>query len=222
MMQNAIKNDIANQNFDNYINNIYSYYVVYFLNNNELSSKSSSLIKKGDFNRHKNNFFSHCQEYENNLISKHLPIFANQFLDLQATTEKRKKKNLDINNRRNYVDFINTTSKFLIDNFNAFASKFYVFFVNTNIIDKLSTDFEREFNNIVEQLMSNKEIENALIGCFMKKYSDFEKRAYQYPPFDKNFVDYNLPNFTFDDINNEKNNKDLWMDNFNLIIENNN
>lgn len=222
MMQNAIKNDIANQNFDNYINNIYSYYVVYFLNNNELSSKSSSLIKKGDFNRHKNNFFSHCQEYENNLISKHLPIFANQFLDLQATTEKRKKKNLDINNRRNYVDFINTTSKFLIDNFNAFASKFYVFFVNTNIIDKLSTDFEKEFNNIVEQLMSNREIENALIGCFMKKFSDFEKRAYQYPPFDKNFVDYNLPNFTFDDINNEKNNKDLWMDNFNLIIEKNN
>jgi len=32
-----------------------------------------------------------------------------------------------------YTDFINTTSKFLIDNFNAFASKFYVFFVNTVI-----------------------------------------------------------------------------------------
>lgn len=109
MMQNAIKNDIANQNFDNYINNIYSYYVEYFLNNNGLSSKSSSLIKKGDFNRHKNNFFSICQEYENNLISKHLPIFANQFLDLQATIEKKKKQNVNINNRRNYVDFINTT-----------------------------------------------------------------------------------------------------------------
>ena len=44
----------------------------------------------------------------------------------------------------------------------------------------------------------------------MKKYSDFEQRAYQYPPFDKNFVDYNLPNFSFEDINNEKN--DNWMD----------
>ena len=57
--------------------------------------------------------------------------------------------------------------------------------INTNIIDKLSTDFEKEFNNIVENLMKNKEIENALINCFMKKYSDFEQRAYQYPPFDK-------------------------------------
>ena len=221
MMQNVIKNNIANQNFDSYINDIYSYYVVYFLNKNELNSKSSSLIKQGNFNRHKNNFFSHCQEYENNLISKHLPIFANQFLDLQATMEKKHKINVEIINKRNYVDFINTTSNFLIDNFNAFASKFYVFFVNNNIIDKLSDDFEKEFNYIVEQLMSNKEIENALIGCFMKKFADFEKRAYQYPPFDKNFVDYNLQNFTLDDNNYDNNKKDLWMDKFNLSNENN-
>ena len=210
MMKNAIKNDIANQNFDNYICNIYSYYTDNFLEGKELSDNSISLLKKGDFNKHKKNFFSHCQEYENNLISKHLPIFANQFLDLQASMEKNRKNNVEIINKRNYTDFINTTSKFLIDNFNAFASKFYVFFVNTNIIDKLSTDFEKEFNNIVENLMKNKEIENALINCFMKKYSDFEQRAYQYPPFDKNFVDYNLPNFSFEDINNEKN--DNWMD----------
>jgi hypothetical protein len=51
MMQNAIKNDIANQNFDNYICNIYSYYTDNFLEGKELSDNSISLLKKSDFNK---------------------------------------------------------------------------------------------------------------------------------------------------------------------------
>jgi len=196
MMQDTFKNEIYKQNFENYINSIYNYHVFYFLTQNKLSSSSASLIKESDFNRHKNNFFYHCLEYENQIIKKELPYLSNKFLDIQATKEKEKNYSVELVNKRNYNDFMNTTEKFLIDNFNVYSFKFYIYFVINNIIEVLSTNFEQELNLIVEELMSKYEIENALSGLFFKKFSDFEKRIGKKTSFNRpgsNF--YDLPNF---------------------------
>ena len=194
MMQDTFNHEIYKQNFENYINSIYNYHVYYFLTHNKLSSSSASLIKESDFNRHKNNFFDYCLEYENQIIKKELPYLSNKFLDIQATKEKEKNYSIELVNKRNYNDFMNTTEKFLIDNFNVYSFKFYIYFVINNIIGVLSTNFEQELNLIVEELMSKYEIENALSGLFFKKFSDFEKRigsSFNRPG--SNF--YDLPNF---------------------------
>ena len=185
MMQDTLKNEIYKQNFENYINSIYNYHVFYFLTQNKLSSSSSSLIKESDFNRHKNNFFYHCHEYENQIIKKELPFLSNKFLDIQATKEKEKNYSVEINNKRNYTDFMNTSEKFLIDNFNVYSFKIYIYFVISNIIGVLSKNFEQELNLIVEELMSKYEIENALSELFFKKFSDFEKRIVKKSSFNR-------------------------------------
>ena len=205
MMKDTVKNDIANQNFDDYVNKIYSYYNTYFLQKDIMENKSSSLIKQGDFNRHKNNFQLNCQEYEKKIISAELCNFAYKFLDIQATIEKEKKHNVEIINKRNYKDFINTSGKFLKDNFEIFSSKFYIYFVNTNIIEKLSSNFEEEFNRIVDELMKNRDIENTIADCFYKKFTDFELRVKKHSTFARSGINYDLP--TFDNFENSP-----WMD----------
>ena len=196
MMQDTFKHEIYKQNFENYINSIYNYHVVYFLNKNKLSTSSSSIVKESDFNRHKNNFFYYCLENENQIIKKELHYLSNKFLDIQATIEKDKNFSVEIINKRNYNDFKITTEKFLIDNFNVYSFKFYIYFVINNIIGILSTNFEQELNLIVEELMTKYEIENALSGLFFKKFSDFEKRIGKKSSFNRpgnSF--YDLPNF---------------------------
>ena len=192
MKYDIVKNEQANHNLEQYINNIYYYIIFYFLNNNKLGNDSSKLIRDCDFNKHRRNFFLFCQEYENKIISNELPYFANIFLNIQAKIEKEKGYNVEICNKRDYDDFINTTKKFLFDNFNIFASKFYIYFVLTNVIGKLTTSFEDELNFIVENIMTNKEIINSIHNCFYKKFSDFEKRVKNYPSLSgKTYNNYN-------------------------------
>lgn len=176
----------------------------------DISSSSTSLIKNADFNRHKNDFFYHCKEYANNLIKKELPYYANKFLDIQATKEKEKKYSVEIINKRNFNDFINITEKFLIDNFNIHSFKFYIYFVMTNIIGKLSESFEKELDLIVEELMSEREIEDDLSGFFFKKFSDLEQRIKESAPLNRQGNNYyDLPKFE------ELDNENIpWMDNF--------
>ena len=53
-------------------------------------------------------------------------------MDDQATKVKEYKIAVEYINKRNYLDFMNKTKKFLEDNFNYFVSKFYIYyFINT-------------------------------------------------------------------------------------------
>ena len=199
MKSDIVKKYLENQNFVGYIRDLYYYHICYFLDKNDLSSKSSSLIKYSEFNRHKNNFFEFCKENENKLISNILPHFANKFLDIQATKEKVKRQSVQIINNRNYEDFIKTSSIFLLDNFNYFATKYYIYFIISYICGKLSANFELELNKIVESLLLNNEILRSIEDCFNKKLSDFEQNAKRYPPFINNVSNYNNFNMPFNE-----------------------
>ena len=201
MKRDTVDDDLANKNFDKYVNDIYNYNVCYFLGLNQMSRESSNLIKTSEFNRHKVNFFSFCLKYIKNNISNELPFFANKFLDIQATKEIENNHPLQMTNKRNYNDFIKSSEKFLFDNFNYFASKFYIYFVIINICPYLSANFEKELNTILNREMVSKDIQENIAHCYYKKFDDFDKYKNNFPPFTLSINNsYNIPNF----INNNK------------------
>ena len=195
MKMDTVDKDLANQNFDGFVNDIYYYNVCYFLESKGLSNKSKSLIKESQFNMHKNNFLAYCQTYIKNLISNEIPNFANIFLDIQATKEIERGRPLEMSNKRNYKNFIMTSEKFLIDNFNYFCFKIYIYFAITNICEHLSENFEQELNRIIAQLMNTNEIQENIGECFHKKFEDFKGYILHYPPFIKSGNNYNKPRF---------------------------
>ena len=90
-----------------------------------MESESEKLIKNSEFNRHKNNFFSYCQQYENQFISKEILLkFAYHFLDIQAKKEIEKGKSVSMVNKRDLNAFIDTTGNFLTVNFDYFSKKY--------------------------------------------------------------------------------------------------
>ena len=201
MKRDTVDDDLANKNFDKYVNDIYNYNVCYFLGLNQMSRESSNLIKTSEFNRHKVNFFSFCLKYIEKNISNELPFFANKFLDIQATKEIENNHPLQMINKRNYTDFIKSSQKFLFDNFNYFASKFYIYFVIINICPYLSANFEKELNTILNREMMSKDIQENIAHCYYKKFDDFDKYKNNFPPFTLSINNsYNIPNF----INNNK------------------
>lgn len=132
---------------------------------------------------HKNNFLSYCQQYGKKLIANESPYFSNIFLDLQATKEIEKSRPLDMVNKRNYKGFMNTTEKFLIENFNYFSSKYYIYYIITKISENLSANFEQELNLIVRNLMKTYEIQEKIGDCFRTKFDDFTENIKNYHPF---------------------------------------
>ena len=211
MMRETFENDIANQDFKDYVVNIYYYILCYFLNKNSIGNRSTSLIKKSEFNNHKNNFLSFCQQNENRIIEAVTKNFSYEFLDLQARKEKEFKNSVDINNKRDLIDFINTTKKFLIDNFNYFASKYYINYVIYNISAQLTTSFQIELNNILENLMNKVDIQELIAICFDRKFIDFSEYVKNHSMTGKNYyASYN-------------DNKEIpWIGNYETIKNDNN
>ena len=106
--------------------------------------------------------------------------FANQFLDIQIEKEKEKGTTIKIINKRRYKDFINTTKNFLIDNFNYFSSKLYLYYIINQISKKLSNDFEKEINIIIENLLNENVIQILINVCCEEKFNDYEKMVKDY------------------------------------------
>ena len=174
MMNDTFDNDLANQNFEGYINEIYYYNICYFLDKNRMEKASSKLIENSDFNMHKKNYFSQSEQYENKLVQSKLSQYANKLLDIQATKEKERGHPVVMINKRNFNDFVNTTGKFLKDNFKIFSTKIYIDFVIKRISGQLTTSFEQELNLIVENLMIGNKIQNSIANCFYRKFTDFD------------------------------------------------
>ena len=203
MKIDTVEKDLANKSFDKYVNDIYNYNVCNFLELSQMSRESSNLIKNAEFNRHKTNFFSFCSKYIEKIISNELPFFANKFLDIQATKEIEKNHPLQMSNKRNYEGFIKSSGKFLFDNFNYNASKFYIFFVITKICPHLSDNFEAELNKILNKEMTSNDIQENIAHCYYRKFDDFDKYKNKFPPFSLSIYNsYDIPNFNNVNIDN--------------------
>ena len=82
---------------------------------------------------HKIHFFEFSQQYLNQLISKEIQKFAYIFSDIQTKKVIEKGSPTSMANKRTYNDFCNTTRKFLMDNFDYFAKKYYIYYIIENI-----------------------------------------------------------------------------------------
>ena len=189
MMLDVIRNDKAGEDFKRYIVDIYSYNVCYFLNKTRMSNKSISLIENSEFNAHKNNFQLFCSNKENEMIKNSLQGFANKFLDIQAKKQKIMRKVIELENIRDFDDFVCTTEKFLTNNYNYLSQKHYISFVIKKMSLYLSQSFEEILNSITTGLMNRKEIRNQILNCFEKKFDDFEKRIEKYKIHNINNID---------------------------------
>ena len=186
----VVNKDLAKKYLDGIINDIYYYNVCYFLGKNSLSSESNSLIKESQFNIYKNNFFVYCQQYIKKLLATEVPYFyyTNLFLEIQAKKAKEKYNSLELENKRNYKDLMNTAELFLTDNFNYFSSQYYIYFVIKNISINLSSNFEQELNLIIGDLMKTSEIQELIGECSKRKFEDFSENVKKYPPFIKSGI----------------------------------
>lgn len=206
MILDILDNDAARRNFEDYIPDLYYYNIGYFLDKDRMEKETTLLIKNSMLNAHKNNFFLHCQKYENQLIINDLPSIAYNLLDIQATKEKEKNQSVEIINKRNHKDFINTSNKFLDDNFKYMSSKYYINFTLNNICGNLSTNFEQKLNYIIDNSLKKVEIKNLIDNCFLQKFIDYEKKVKSH------YKSNNIYGSSFI----EEENKN-WMENFSNI-----
>ena len=126
MKSDAVEYDLANKNIEDFLCRIYRYNISKYLDVNDMGNETYSLIRNSKFKEHRINFFAYCQKYENSIIESVLPSYALKFLDNQATKEKEYKIAVEYINKRNYLDFMNTTKKFLEDNINYYSFKYYI------------------------------------------------------------------------------------------------
>ena len=136
-----------------------------------------------------------CQNYENQIIENVLSIYAYKFLDIQARKEKECKGAVETVNKRNYINFVNTTRKFLMDNFDYFSRKYYIHYIINKILDDISFKFQTELNNILKNLMYTNENQSKITQIFTVKYNEFEKTVFM--PYSKNGI--NDFYFNYDD-----------------------
>ena len=195
MKSDAVDDDLANKNIEDFLCRIYRYNISKYLDVNDMGNATYSLIRNSQFKEHRINFFANCQKYENSIIESVLPSYAFKFLDNQATKEKEYKIAVEYINKRNYLDFMNTTKKFLEDNFNYFSSKYYIYYIINTIFEQISTNFENELNNILTNLMYSNEIQKQITQIFMVKFNEFEKRVFL--PYCQNTI--NNPLYNYDD-----------------------
>lgn len=171
----------SSDEFQNYIINIYGNNVKYFLEH-EMDKKSGVLIKQSEFIKNHNIFFDYVYRRSNEIISNRLSGLAFYFLDIQATVEKEKGKAVNNENKRNHLDFMNTSQKFLIDNLNYLAQKYYINFILRNLCPQLTQSFELNLINIIDNLLRDKNIINIINNCFFNKFNDFEERIKNIEP----------------------------------------
>ena len=88
--------------------------------------------------------------------------------------EKEKKMSTLIENKRDAEDFIACNQQFFYDNFYCLAQKYFIGNFILNVCEPLTNTFENNFNQIVTQLLNQKEIKLNIDMCFLKKYQEFE------------------------------------------------
>ena len=171
-----VKND---DEFKKYIIDIYESNIKYFFNidnsdNSSNNSDSENIITNSFLINHCNNFINYYKMQTNNIINPDLKEFSIKFIDFQVIKEKDNKINIDIKNKRCLNDFVNSTSKFLNDNFYYLAQKYYIKFVILYYLNQLSTSFEENSNEILNILLNQDYSQNLISDCFLKKFEEFE------------------------------------------------
>ena len=120
---NEFKNALNDNEFIEYIINLLGRNLSIFYERN-ISNKNLKLIINSEIIATVRTFLDNCKQFTKNLISSNVVVNAKEFIDIQATLEKKNKENINIENKRTLKGFIKTNEIFLKKNF------YYIFLKN--------------------------------------------------------------------------------------------
>lgn len=176
------KNVYQNGDFIKYIFNIFFKHLKDFYNKEKIiSNKSKNLFLKSDFITSIYNIYSSYMVNINNLIEPIAEKTSKEFIDIQATLEK-KNKNINIINKRILNQFRTTTKIFLRMNFYYIGQNYIVYYViqPQKYLDNYLSLMTKEFSKIIHNLtdLNNREkdsseIREHLYGCYKQKLKAF-------------------------------------------------
>ena len=168
-----VQND---ENFLKKIITIYGYNTHYYLGKDISEQTSSIIINNDSINNHVINFINYCKQYAKSIISNELNTLAFKLLNIQSKMEKEKRMSTLIENKRDADDFIACNKQFFYDNYFFLAQKHFIGNFIINVCEPLTKTFENNFNQIVMQLLNQKEVRVNIDKCFYKKYQEFEEK----------------------------------------------
>jgi energy-coupling factor transporter ATP-binding protein EcfA2 len=166
-----VKND---DEFKKYISEIYESNIKYYLNIDNSNDKNNEIQKSFLISRECDNFIKYYKDKTHDIILRDLMDLSTKFLDYQALKEIENQTNINIKNKRCLDDFVNSSSNFLNDNFYYLAQKYYIRHVILNYLRKFSISFEKYLNEMIGSLFVQKDIQDSISECFLKKFEEFE------------------------------------------------
>jgi len=102
---------------------------------------------------------------------------AIEFLDEQVRKEKKKfKRNINNKNKNNKNDFINIIETFLNNNFFYLSQKYVIYRVIVDAFQQISENVEALINNLIKNLLDEKNSYDLLKEIYFKKCEDLKRR----------------------------------------------
>ena len=190
-----------------------------------MNTKSYEFLKKQDFIVNQiNSYINYYKEYTNRIITPYLNKCPIDFIDYQVLVQRDENREIKIKNKRCLNEFVQTSKKFLNDNYYYISQINFLYYFTKNLLPKLTEVFESCANKILDEKISDKEIQNLISNCFSKKFGEFEKRVSTF--FDNNNFRINRNNgFNNDNIMNNNfgfnNNYNNNFNQFNQFNKNN-
>ena len=171
----TIKED---NNFYNYCVNIFGNNIKYFLNK-KMSNGSIEIFNNSPIIQNNlDQYVSDYKQYTKNIIEPKLNGFAVKFLDDQVLIQKEQRMSIQLQNKKRLNDFKDIISKFLNDNFYYIAQlQFIINFIMIQL-NNLSKSFENNLNQLTSKIIDNKELQDLIGQCYLKKFGEFEKKAF--------------------------------------------
>ena len=190
---------LDNDDFYKFIYYLFENIFLEFINSDELDKfKELSVVNKDllkgitDFSNFYSNYIRHYVTKTKEIIDPILEAYAVKYLNEQVKKEKIEfKKSINSKNKCNKKDFKDRIAEFLNYNFYYLSQKYIIYRVITDVNEDISETIESYINNIVKELLNQKE-PDYLETIYYQKFKDLEQNINQYK-YKKNSKIYKIP-----------------------------
>ena len=190
---------LDNDDFYKFIYYLFENIFLEFINSDELGKfKELAVVNKDllkgitDFSNFYSNYIRHYVTKTKEIIDPILEEYAIKYLNEQVKKEKIEfKKSINSKNKCNKKDFKDRISEFLNYNFYYLSQKYIIYRVITDVNENISETIENYINNIVKELLNQKE-PDYLETIYYHKFNDLEQNINQYK-YKENSKIYKMP-----------------------------
>ena len=175
---NEFKNVLDDKKFIEYIINLLGRNLSIFYEKN-ISNKNLNLLINSEIISSIKIFMNKCKKFVGDLISNDIIYNAKDFIDMQASLEKKNKENINIGNKRTLKGFIKTNEIFFKKNFYYIAQKYIIYYFILFYCDDYFNEFQKQFNDIINNLINqdeNSDINKFIADCFASKLKKFGEK----------------------------------------------